>query len=89
MQIDICIDYYTWQITVIIGRKRADSRFAPSQWEMALLCNDVSHWLGTSLEAVLRNITWCYNSIGYDAQDPGNLGPLLQTGINLTPSKNK
>ena len=29
---------------------RADSRFAPSQWETALLCNDVSHWLGVSLE---------------------------------------
>ena len=28
---------------------RADSRFAPSQWETVLLCNDVSHWLGTSL----------------------------------------
>ena len=28
----------------------ADSRFAPSQWEMALLCNKVSDWLGTSLE---------------------------------------
>ena len=33
---------------------RADSRFAPSQWEMALLCNDVSHWLGTSLESALH-----------------------------------
>ena len=32
---------------------RADSRFAPSQWEMALLCNDVSHWLGASLESAL------------------------------------
>ena len=29
---------------------RADSRFAPRQWETALLCNDVSHWLGTSLK---------------------------------------
>ena len=28
---------------------RADSRFAPSQWEMALLSNDVSHWLGANL----------------------------------------
>ena len=28
---------------------RADSRFAPSQWETALLCNDVSHCLGTRL----------------------------------------
>ena len=32
---------------------RADSRFAPSQWETALLCNDVSHWLGANLELAL------------------------------------
>ena len=32
---------------------RADSRFAPCQWEMALLCNDVSHWLDASLESAL------------------------------------
>ena len=31
----------------------ADSRLAPSQWETALLCNDVSHWLGASLESAL------------------------------------
>ena len=28
---------------------RADSMFQPSQWETALLCNDVSHWLGANL----------------------------------------
>ena len=28
---------------------RVYSRFAPSQWEMALLCNDISHWLGAAL----------------------------------------
>ena len=33
---------------------KADSRLAPSQWETALLCNDVSHWLGTSLESALH-----------------------------------
>ena len=32
---------------------RADSRFAPSQWETVLLCNHVSHWLGASLESAL------------------------------------
>ena len=32
---------------------RADSRFALSQWETALLCNDVSHWLGANLEWAL------------------------------------
>ena len=30
---------------------RADSEFAPSQWETALLCNAVSHWLGANLES--------------------------------------
>ena len=29
-----------------------DSRFVPGQWEMALLCNDVSHWPGANLESV-------------------------------------
>ena len=32
---------------------RADSRFAPSQWETALLCSDVSYWLSESLESAL------------------------------------
>ena len=35
------------------GRVRAGCRFAPSQWETALLCNDVSHWLGASLGSAL------------------------------------
>ena len=30
---------------------RADSRLVPSQWEMALLCKSISHWLGASLES--------------------------------------
>ena len=32
---------------------KADFRFAPSQWETPLLCNNVSHWLGTNLESDL------------------------------------
>ena len=32
---------------------RADSRCAPSQWETALLCDGVSHWLGASIESTL------------------------------------
>ena len=32
---------------------RADFRFAPSQWKTALLCINVSHWLGTNLESAL------------------------------------
>ena len=32
---------------------RADSRFVPSQWKTSLLCNDIPHWLGASLESAL------------------------------------
>ena len=35
---------------------RDDSRSVPSQWEMALLCNNVSHWLGANLESALNCI---------------------------------
>ena len=34
-------------------------RFVPTQWETALLCNDVLHWLGASLESALLYI-WTY-----------------------------
>ena len=32
---------------------RADCRLALSQWDTALLCNVVSHWLGANLESAL------------------------------------
>ena len=32
---------------------QGDSRFVTSRWEEVLLCNDVSHWLGTNLESAL------------------------------------
>ena len=35
---------------------RVDSRFGPCQWEKALLCNNVSHWLGKSLESALTSL---------------------------------
>ena len=40
---------------------RADSKFVPSQWETALLCNDVAHWPGASLESALLNMTYAIN----------------------------
>ena len=36
-----------------VYKGRDDSRFTPSQWETALLCNDVSHWLDISLDTAL------------------------------------
>ena len=32
----------------------ADSSFVPSQWEIAFLFKDVSHWLGASLESAME-----------------------------------
>ena len=39
--------------TMVYG---ADSRFAPTQWEKALFCKDVSHWLGASFESARVNV---------------------------------
>ena len=36
-----------------VSISRADSRLEPSQWETALLCNDVFHWLGANLDSTL------------------------------------
>ena len=40
---------------------RADSRFSPSQWETALLSNDVSNWLGASLKSSLY-LSWFWHA---------------------------
>ena len=54
----ICILFYSWSRAVTIRSiHRPDSRFAPSQWETALHCNDVSHWLGANLEST-RYSSW-------------------------------
>ena len=38
---------------------RADSRLAPSQWEMLLQSKAISHWLGTNIEPALQyNDKW-------------------------------
>ena len=38
---------------------RIDFRFVPTQWETALLCNDVSQWLGANLESALNLNLYC------------------------------
>ena len=40
---------------------RADYGYVPRQWEMVLLCNDISHWLVARLESVLLTlVSWIY-----------------------------
>ena len=40
-----------------IYKCRAHSRFAPNQFEVVLLCNNISHWLGASIESALKCIS--------------------------------
>ena len=42
---------HTWSATYVVFK--ANFKFAPIQWETALLCNDVSHWQGASLESAM------------------------------------
>ena len=42
-----------WIWLYLVHQPRADSCFAPSQWETSLQSNAVSHWLGTNLESTL------------------------------------
>ena len=41
-------------VSIYHMRYRGDSRFVPSQWETAMLCNDVSHWLDAGLQPALK-----------------------------------
>ena len=45
-------------LSMLTDINRADSRSAPSQWETAILCNDVSYWPGASLESALIKNKW-------------------------------
>ena len=53
---------YTPRITQTVHR--AESRFAPSQWEKSLQSNDVSHWLGANLESTVSTcfVVFCYGA---------------------------
>ena len=61
----------------------ADSRFAPCQWEAALLCNDVSHWLGASLELVLHTMLFIMIALGFN-----NWSDIYKWNINESPLYN-
>ena len=61
---EILLDYPCLFTTLCLGLSshyhpccRTDSKFAPSQWEMALLSKDISQWLGASLESALIPMT--------------------------------
>ena len=45
-------------VLTIVLNHMVDSRYAPSQWEMSLQNNTVSHWLGTNLESALNHMIY-------------------------------
>ena len=55
---DMAIECVGWKSNAYplkkLHQSRVDSRLAPSQWEMSLQSNAVSHWLGTNLESTLQ-----------------------------------
>ena len=65
---------------------RADSRFAPSQWETSLQGNAISHWLGTNRESIpLYNNrqadVWCISLI----RSPQGCNNAMQFNFQLGP----
>ena len=90
------IDTTRWHvmwITYFSLCDRVDSRFVPSQWETALLCNDASHCPGTRIESVLcyvrctSNLFQVYtlHSIFVGTDTPVPIGDYFTWDSNLPP----
>ena len=59
MQGDFCFPHKSFlkrNLPLVTIISRADSQFAPSQWEMLLQSNALSHWLGANLESALISV---------------------------------
>ena len=59
---DLRRNHAHYDVTAMWIMCRADSRFAPSQWETVLLGSDVSRWLGASLESALMCIVHLFTN---------------------------
>ena len=61
---DVSWNMFTPQSDIQQVYKQGDSRFAPIQWETALLCNNVSNWFRTNLESALYKEEYYYTCTG-------------------------
>ena len=68
-------------------KPRADSRFAPNLWEMVLFCNDVSHWLGVSLQLALPALIWTNLDLLSTEPLPANLGEISKMNLEMLSTK--
>ena len=57
---------------------RDQSRYAPSQWETLLNCNNISHWLGTYLNwpQLTNTAAYCFCHIGIVNETPQGYWPI-------------
>ena len=63
--LDRCSNFHGCYIGTGTMTCRADSRFTPSQWEMALLCNVISYWPDASPKSALTCLPKCHgNKLG-------------------------
>ena len=75
-------------LACLAGLYRSDFRFAPSQWETALLCNDVSRWLGANLESALLYIIVILHE-HYGASNHQHLDRFFNCLVRLTTNQTK
>ena len=59
---------------------RADSRFVPSQWEMSLQSNAISHWLGANLKSALSTSL----RVGSELSVVSSVSDLYSTIVTVT-----
>ena len=63
---------------ICTSQLRADSRFAPSQWDTVLHCSDVSRWLGASLESALQLHQVCNEVLPHRREGGWRLNAVLR-----------
>ena len=86
---DIRYRYLNFNMTLptdVLVMSRADSRFAPSQWETSLQSKAVSHWLGANLESASRFAPSQWETSLQSKAVSHWLGANLESALGVRPS---
>ena len=81
--------WYRKIIQTLSSLHRDHSRFVPSQWETALLCNDVSHWLSASLKSALLQTLKTLSVTAFNVSTDDKANPITTFPYQLLPRKLK
>ena len=82
-------DAYMRHLGELIPKHRVDSRFASSQWDMVLPCNNISYWLGASLESDLKQFQWQFltNTFFSRCRRGGEASSMKESFVNIPPEE--